>query len=175
MAKPRSSRAAGLQYRDAIELLGHKWRTTILYSLTSGSLRASELQRAIRKVSPKMLTQTLRGMERDGLIHRHIHNFFPPHVEYELTQMGESVIPLLHHLCHWAKTNAMNRDAARRRFDESLKNSNGLRKNPKFRIALFRNGGPNEVQRRVAKDQTPGEYHAQSGSVLSVNRFREDR
>ena len=50
-----------------------------------------------------MLTQTLRGLERDGLIRREVHQTVPAHVEYELTAMGESVIPLLRNLCHWAK------------------------------------------------------------------------
>jgi DNA-binding HxlR family transcriptional regulator len=130
MAKLQSLRARALQSRDAIELLSHKWRVAILHLLTSGPLRANELQRAIRKVSPKMLTQTLRRLERDGLIHRHVRNVIPPHVEYELTPMGESVIPLLRSLCHWAKANAENRDEARRQFDQSRGNSTGPHNTP---------------------------------------------
>jgi DNA-binding HxlR family transcriptional regulator len=127
MGKLQSVRARALQSRDVIELLSSKWRVTILHLLTSEPLRANELQRAIEGVSPKVLTQTLRGLERDGLIHREVHNVIPPHVEYELTQMGESMIPLLQNLCHWAKDHAKSRDDARRRFDQSSKNSNGQR------------------------------------------------
>jgi DNA-binding HxlR family transcriptional regulator len=58
-------------------------------------------------------------MERDGLIRRNVHNVIPPHVEYELTSMGRSIIPLLRELCHWAKANAKQRDRSRRRFDVS--------------------------------------------------------
>jgi DNA-binding HxlR family transcriptional regulator len=119
MAKVLSAGDRALQSRDAIELLSNKWRVTLLHLLTTGTMRANELQRAIPQISPKMLTQTLRGLERDGLILREIRNAIPAHVEYELTKMGESVIPLLRTLCHWAKANARNRDEARRRFDQS--------------------------------------------------------
>jgi DNA-binding HxlR family transcriptional regulator len=112
-------RARALQSRDAIELLSSKWRVAVLHLLTSGALRTNKLQRAIKQLSPKVLTETLRGLERDGLIHRRVQNVIPPHVEYELTQMGESVIPLLRNLCHWAKAHAETRDSARRRFDQS--------------------------------------------------------
>jgi DNA-binding HxlR family transcriptional regulator len=114
-------RARQPQSRNAIELLSSKWRVAVLHLLTSGALRANKLQRAIEQLSPKVLTQTLRGLERDVLIRRKVQNVVPPHVEYELTQIGESVIPLLRNLCHWAKAHAETRDDARRRFDHSRK------------------------------------------------------
>jgi DNA-binding HxlR family transcriptional regulator len=77
-----------MQSRDAIELLSSKWRVEVLQLLTSKRLRTNEIQRAIREVSPKMLTQTLRRLERDGLILREVRNFQPLHVEYRLTRMG---------------------------------------------------------------------------------------
>jgi DNA-binding HxlR family transcriptional regulator len=122
MPKPEkvlSIRSRALQSRDAIELLSSKWRITILHLLTPGPVRANELQRAIDGLSSKVMTQTLRGLERDGLIRRNVRNVIPPHVEYELTSMGHSVIPLLRELCHWAKANAKQRDQSRRRFDVS--------------------------------------------------------
>ena len=128
MSKLQAIRVRALQSRDAIELLSNKWRVTILHLLTPGPLRASELQRAIPQVSPKMLTQTLRGLERDGLIGREVHKVVPPHVQYELTPMGESIIPLLRNLCHWAKANANTRDDARRRFDQLEENSGSASK-----------------------------------------------
>ena len=77
----------------------------------------SEIQSAIAEVSPKVLTQTLRGMERDGLLRREIYPVVPPHVEYSLTPMGKSLIKPLEELCHWAKNTLAERDAARARFD----------------------------------------------------------
>jgi len=121
MRKREPLRTRALQSRDAIELLSSKWRVTILHLLTPGSLRANKIQRAIRQVSPKVLTQTLRGLERDGLVRRKVHNIIPPHVEYELTPMGQSVIPLLRNLCVWAEAHAKIRDDARNRFDQSRK------------------------------------------------------
>lgn len=131
MSKVQSLRALALQSQDAIELLSSKWRITILHLLRSGPLRHSDLQRAIERVSPKMLTQTLRGMERDGLVERNVHQVVPPHVEYQLNPMGQTLIPLLRNLCHWAKANAKCRDEARRRFDHPSKNgSHTLRPAP---------------------------------------------
>lgn len=125
MAKIESPRTLALQSRDAIELLSSKWRVTVLHLLTSRRLRANEIQRAMREVAPKVLTQTLRGLERDGLILREVRNVLPPHVEYGLTQMGAGVIPLLSNLCLWAEANAKNRDEARRRFDQAQKKNSG--------------------------------------------------
>lgn len=119
MGKVLPITAKALQSRDAVELLSSKWRIPILHLLTSGALRANELQRAIPGLSPKVMTETLRGLERDGLILRRVLKAIPAHVEYELTPMGRSVIPLLRNLCHWAKANSSQRDESRRRFDEA--------------------------------------------------------
>ena len=126
MAKVELIRQRALQARDAIELLSDKWRVAVLHVLTPGPLRANELQRALHMISPKMLTQTLRGLERDGLIGRKVHGAVPPHVEYNLTDMGASVI-LLRSLCHWAKRHSRQRDESRSRFDTS-KNATGKSK-----------------------------------------------
>jgi len=120
MARVLTIKSRALQSRDAIELLSNKWRITILHLLTVGPVRTNRLQRAIEGLSSKVMTETLRGMERDGLIRRHVLNTVPPHVEYELTSMGQSVIPLLRELCHWSKANARERDQSRRRFDQLL-------------------------------------------------------
>ena len=110
-------RDRALQSRDAIELLSNKWRITVIHILRDGPLRTNEIQSAIPEVSPKVLTQTLRGMERDGLVHREIYNVIPPRVEYGLTPMGKSLIKPLEDLCHWAKGHIEERDAARSKFD----------------------------------------------------------
>ena len=117
MAKVITIRERALQSRDAIELLSNKWRITVIHILREEPLRTSEIQSAIAEVSPKVLTQTLRGLERDGLVHRDIHNVVPPHVEYGLTPIGKSLIKPLEDLCHWAKAHIGERDAARNKFD----------------------------------------------------------
>lgn len=68
MSDDLSLRGRALQSRDAVDLVSDKWRITILYFLTPGPQRAKALQQAVARIAPKMLTQTLRGMERDGLI-----------------------------------------------------------------------------------------------------------
>lgn len=110
-----------VQSKDAIDLLSNKWRITILHILRESRLRTNEIQGAMPEVSPKVLTQTLRGMERDGLLHREIFNVVPPRVEYELTAMGRSLIKPLANLCHWAKAHIAARDEARNRFDQGAK------------------------------------------------------
>jgi len=117
MARLLSFRDRALQSKDAIELLSNKWRITILHLLRNGPLRTGELQGAITEISPKVLTQTLRGMERDGLIRRKVYPVVPPRVEYSLTRMGTSLLKPLQDLCHWAVAHVQERDEARARFD----------------------------------------------------------
>jgi len=111
-------RERALQSKHAIELLANKWRITILHILREGPLRTREIQSAIPEISPKMMTQTLRGMERDGLLVREVRTTGTRHVEYRLTTMGTSLIPPLQELCRWAKANVRTRDQARERFDQ---------------------------------------------------------
>jgi DNA-binding HxlR family transcriptional regulator len=117
MAKITSFRDRALQSRDAIELLSNKWRITILHLLRNEPLRTSELRGAITEISPKVLTQTLRGLERDGLVERKVHTAVPPRVEYSLTSMGASLLKPLEDLCHWAQAHVQERDQARAQFD----------------------------------------------------------
>lgn len=119
MASVVTLRDRALQSRDAIDLLSSKWRITIIHILRDGPLRTGEVQAAIPDVSAKVLTETLRGMERDGLIERRVLSAVPAHVEYRLTGMGHSLISPLRDLCHWAKAHVAERDAARARFDQS--------------------------------------------------------
>lgn len=121
MAKIINVRDRALESRDAIELLENKWRIAILHLLSPGPLRTSALQRGLEHVSPKVLTQTLRAMERDGLVERTVFSTTRLRVEYRLTEMGRSVLAPLRELCHWARANGQMRDAARRRFDLLIK------------------------------------------------------
>lgn len=117
MARVLTFRDRALQSRDAVELIAQKWRITILHLLRNEPLRTSELQAAISEISPKVLTETLRGMERDGLISRKVHAVVPAHVEYALTAMGTSLLQPLQDLCHWASAHVQERDESRARFD----------------------------------------------------------
>lgn len=117
MARILNLRERALESRDAIELVANKWRIAVLHLLTPGPLRTRDLQRGLVDVSPKVLTQTLRSMERDGLIERKVFAVVPPRVEYQLTKMGRSLLAPLRELCLWARANSAERDAARRRFD----------------------------------------------------------
>ena len=119
MAKVDPLRVQALQATHAIELLANKWRIPILHILRDGPLRTGAIQGAISEVSAKVLTQTLRGMERDGLLVRDVFDAVSKRVEYRLTPMGSSLIGPLGDLCRWAKTHEKDRDRARKRFDAS--------------------------------------------------------
>lgn len=86
----------------ALEVVSDRWFIVIVHALMRGKLRFSELHRAIPGISKKVLTQTLRNMERDGFITRTVYPVVPPHTEYELTRLGESIVPPLQGLCRWA-------------------------------------------------------------------------
>lgn len=117
MAELKNLRVRALESRDAIELLADKWRIPILHVLSPAPQRAGELQKAMVGVSPKVLTETLRRMERDGLIARTIYSVVPPKVEYRITSMGRSLLGPLRQLCLWAKAHGRERDQARYEFD----------------------------------------------------------
>src|SRR5262249_42424703 len=92
--------------------------------LTPGPLRTRDLQRGLVDVSPKVLTQTLRSMERDGLIERTVFAAVPPRVEYGLSEMGRTVFSPLRGLCLLARANSAPREVARQRFDQNARNPN---------------------------------------------------
>ncbi len=85
-------------------LIGGKWKALILDHLTDGPMRFGALQKAMPKITPKVLTQQLRELEEDSLIRRHVYPVVPPKVEYELTEFGTSVLPILDAMCAWGRT-----------------------------------------------------------------------
>lgn len=91
----------------ALELVGGKWRMMLLYHLRNGALRSSELQRRLRDISGKMFTQTARALEREGLIARVVFPVVPPRVEYSLTRLGESAIPVIMQMGYWGEAVAL--------------------------------------------------------------------
>lgn len=84
-----------------LEVIGGKWKPVILFFLTFGKKRNGELMALMPAVTQKVLTQQLRELEADGVIHRISYNVVPPRVEYELTEYGWSLREILHLLCKW--------------------------------------------------------------------------
>lgn len=87
-----------------LEVIGGKWKCVILCHLTHGKKRTSDLRRLMPSITQKMLTQQLRELEDDGIVNRLIYHQVPPKVEYELTEYGWSLKPILDSLCMWGET-----------------------------------------------------------------------
>lgn len=91
--------------RDVMDHIGGKWSSLLLMALGARPHRFGELKRAVPDISQRMLTQTLRDLQRDGLISRQVFATVPPSVEYRLTALGESLMPPLMALAAWANAN----------------------------------------------------------------------
>jgi DNA-binding HxlR family transcriptional regulator len=105
------------QVSEILSRIGDKWSVLVVMALKDGSRRFSELQRAIPGVSQRMLTLTLRGLERDGLVARTVTPSIPPRVDYELTSLGHSLQEPVIALGEWALRNMPQIQAARATFD----------------------------------------------------------
>jgi DNA-binding HxlR family transcriptional regulator len=103
--------------RDALGLLSSKWSVDVLLALGDGSRRYHELLRDLEPISEKVLTQTLRAMERDGLIGRRVHAEVPPRVDYALTPLGATLAAPMRALGAWSLARGSHVEAARERFD----------------------------------------------------------
>ncbi|NIQ00719.1 MAG: helix-turn-helix transcriptional regulator [Nitrospinaceae bacterium] len=86
-----------------LDLIGGKWKGVILWHLSHKTLRFSQLKRRLPRITQKMLTQQLRELERDDLIHREVFAEVPPRVEYSLTARGQTLQPILQRMCDWGK------------------------------------------------------------------------
>ncbi len=85
-----------------LQIIGGKWKPIIIYHLgRDGVLRFSQLRKIMPNITQKMLTQQLRELEADGLVHREVYPQVPPKVEYSLTELGQSVMPNIRSLCAW--------------------------------------------------------------------------
>jgi DNA-binding HxlR family transcriptional regulator len=103
--------------RDVLDRIGDKWSMLMIMELATRSQRFSELHRAIPDISKRMLTQTLRDLERDGLITRHVFPTRPPTVEYRLAPLGQSLLEPMAALIDWADRRYAEIHAARVCFD----------------------------------------------------------
>jgi DNA-binding HxlR family transcriptional regulator len=86
-----------------LDVIGGRWKVLILWHLLAGTKRFSELRRAMAGVTQKMLTQQLRELERDGVVHREVYAEVPPRVEYSLTDRGATLGPVVDAMCKWGK------------------------------------------------------------------------
>lgn len=91
--------------RQILDRIGDKWTALIMGVLEEDTMRFSEIRRHIKGISQKMLTQTLRNLERDGLVTRTVYPEVPPRVEYALTPLGETLTEALATIRHWAEEN----------------------------------------------------------------------
>ena len=97
-------RVFSCHFELALDIIGGKWKPIILYYLGENEvLRSGELKKIIPNISDRMLTTRLRELEEDGLINREIYREVPPRVEYSLTDLGQSVIPILTELKEWGR------------------------------------------------------------------------
>lgn len=103
--------------RDILDRVGDKWSLYVIAYLGAGPARFSELRRGIEGISQRMLTVTLRGLERDGIVVRTIHQVMPPHVEYALSPMGATLLEATRTLIRWSERHLGEIDAARAAYD----------------------------------------------------------
>ena len=111
-SEPTSCRA-----REVLQRVGDKWSVYVIDLLGQGTMRFTELHRAIDGITARMLTVTLRGLERDGIVTRTVHPVIPPRVEYALTPMGRTLLDTIGQLVIWADSHLDEIDAARAAYD----------------------------------------------------------
>jgi DNA-binding HxlR family transcriptional regulator len=105
--------------RQVLDRIADKWSVLIIRRLSDGTLRFAQLRRSIDGISQKVLTATLRGLERDGILTRRIYPSVPPRVEYTLTGLGRSLGGLVDGICRWAESNIEQVQHARAAYDRA--------------------------------------------------------
>ncbi|MFT8637678.1 MAG: helix-turn-helix domain-containing protein [Pseudoclavibacter sp.] len=111
---PTTSRC---RIRDVLDRIGDKWTVLVIVELTDGPLRFRRLQRGVDGISQRMLTLTLRRLERDGLVQRTVYPTVPARVDYRLTETGTSLTELLRRMAAWSRDHRDGIEAARSRYD----------------------------------------------------------
>lgn len=105
--------------RQVIARIGDRWTLLVLYVLEKQTLRFQELRRAVEGISQRMLTHTLRALERDGIVQRTVYAEVPPRVEYQLTELGRELASHLDPIRSWAYENMAAIEEARERYDSA--------------------------------------------------------
>ncbi|WP_269930579.1 winged helix-turn-helix transcriptional regulator [Aminobacter sp. HY435] len=105
---------------DILQRVGDKWTVLVVGKLGDGPMRFNELRHAIGGISQKMLTTTLRGLERDGFVSRTVFATIPPRVDYELTDLGRELLVPVFALGEWARLNQDRVSEARMKFDATV-------------------------------------------------------
>jgi DNA-binding HxlR family transcriptional regulator len=108
------------EIRDLLDRLANKWSLLVVELLGEGTRRFTELRREIDGISQRMLTRTLRQLERDGLVHRTVYPVVPPRVDYELTPLGATLLDTIAPLVAWARAHRDEIAAARAAYDGGL-------------------------------------------------------
>jgi DNA-binding HxlR family transcriptional regulator len=104
--------------RHILDIVINKWTSLIFYALSQGPRRYNQLKKLIEGISQTMLTSTLRKLERNGLVHRQIYPVIPPKVEYSLTPLGETLIPIFEQIYQWTGTHVAEIEIAQKEYDE---------------------------------------------------------
>lgn len=110
---------ADCRIRQVLDRIGDKWSLYVVQVLGGGTRRFSELRREIDGITPRMLTVTVRSLERDGLVSRTVYPVVPPRVEYALTPLGATLLQAVCSLVTWADAHLAEIDAARQRYDRT--------------------------------------------------------
>jgi DNA-binding HxlR family transcriptional regulator len=113
----RSHHPSACRAREVLQRVGDKWSVYVIDLLGQRTMRFSELHRSIDGITSRMLTVTLRGLERDGIVSRTIHPVIPPRVDYELTPMGRTLLDTIGQLVSWTDSHLPEIDAARAAYD----------------------------------------------------------
>jgi DNA-binding HxlR family transcriptional regulator len=114
---PAAGEPSPCRAREVLRRVGDKWSVLAIDLLGQGTMRFTELHRAIDGITARMLTVTLRGLERDGIVTRTIHPVIPPRVEYALTPMGRTLLDTIGQLVDWADSHLPEIQAARAAYD----------------------------------------------------------
>jgi DNA-binding HxlR family transcriptional regulator len=112
--------------REILDLVADKWSLYVVSYLGDGPRRFTELKRGIDGISQRMLTVTLRGLERDGILTRTVHEVMPPHVAYQLTPVGTTLLQATAPLIEWSSRHLAYIDQARADYDERSQAPSGL-------------------------------------------------
>jgi len=114
---PAVGESSSCRAREVLQRVGDKWSVLAIDLLGQGTMRFTELHRAIDGITARMLTVTLRGLERDGIVTRTIHPVIPPRVEYTLTPMGRTLLDTIGQLVNWTDSHLPEIQAARAAYD----------------------------------------------------------